>query len=156
VDQPELTPHGRLTQNGQFARAARLHRDKGEDPELVRVYDKIKPNIWTFNGVFRLVDAWQEQAGPRCVFKFRLELIDHTDAPLGDTPKDLEHNRMIPSEVKRAVWARDGGRCVTCGSDDNLHFDHVLPYSKGGSSLLAENVQLLCARHNLEKSDRIE
>jgi hypothetical protein len=32
----------------------------------------------------------------------------------------------------------------------------VLPYSKGGTSIAAENVQLLCARHNLEKSDRIE
>ena len=63
---------------------------------------------------------------------------------------------MIPSDVKLAVCKRDGGKCVRCGSTDNLHFDHVLPFSKGGSSLLEENVQLLCARHNLEKSDRIE
>ena len=41
VDQPEHTPHGGLNQNGQFARAARLHRDKGEEPELVHVYEKI-------------------------------------------------------------------------------------------------------------------
>jgi hypothetical protein len=57
LDQPEYTRHGRLNQNGQFARAARLHRDKGEEPELVHVYEKIKPGIWTFNGVFRLMDA---------------------------------------------------------------------------------------------------
>ena len=63
---------------------------------------------------------------------------------------------MIPSEVKLAVWKRDQGQCVRCGSKDNLHFDHVLPFSRGGSSLVAENVQLLCARHNLAKSDRIE
>jgi hypothetical protein len=31
-----------------------------------------------------------------------------------------------------------------------------LPYSKGGSFLVVENIQILCARHNLEKSDRIE
>jgi hypothetical protein len=42
------------------------------------------------------------------------------------------------------------------GSKDNLHFDHIIPYSKGGSSLLAENIQLLCARHNLGKKDKIE
>jgi hypothetical protein len=30
-----------------------------------------------------------------------------------------------------------------------------LPWSKGGTSITEENVQLLCARHNLEKSDRI-
>jgi len=65
LDQPEYTRHGRLNQNGQFARAARLHRDTGQEPELVHVYEKIKSNIWTFNGVFRLVDAWTEQAGQR-------------------------------------------------------------------------------------------
>lgn len=37
----------------------------------------------------------------------------------------------------------------------NLHFDHDIPFSKGGSSLTAENVRLLCAKHNLEKSDKI-
>jgi 5-methylcytosine-specific restriction endonuclease McrA len=90
------------------------------------------------------------------VFKFKLELVDDPDAQLRDVPQDLEHNRVIPPEVKVAVWKRDAGRCVTYGSEDNLHFDHVLPYSKGGSSLVAENVQLLCARHNRSKSDRIE
>ena len=63
---------------------------------------------------------------------------------------------MIPSEVKLAVWKRDRRQCVACGSGDNLHFDHILPFSRGGSSIVAENVQLLCARHNLAKSDRIE
>jgi hypothetical protein len=156
LDQPEYTRHGGLNPNGKFARAARLHRDKGEEPELVRVYEKIRPNIWTFNGVFRLVDAWQERAGPRQVFKFKLELVDDPDAQAPGAPQDLEHNRVIPSEVKLAVWKRDEGRCVICSSDDNLHFDHVVPYSRGGSSLVVENVQLLCARHNLAKSDRIE
>ena len=63
---------------------------------------------------------------------------------------------MIPSAVKLAVWKRDDGRCVVCGASDELHFDHVIPYSAGGSSITADNVQILCARHNLEKSDRIE
>ena len=63
---------------------------------------------------------------------------------------------MIPSDVKLEVWKRDKGQCVQCGSTDNLHFDHVLPFSKGGTLLTAENVQLLCARHNLQKSARIE
>ena len=37
----------------------------------------------------------------------------------------------------------------------NLHFDHDIPFSKGGSSITAANVRLLCAKHNLEKSDKI-
>jgi HNH endonuclease len=156
VDQPEYTPHGGLTQNGRFARAAQLNRDRGDQAELVHVYEKLKPNIWTFNGVFRLVNAWIEPSDGRKVFKFELELVDDPDADLRDVPQDLEHNRLIPSSVKLQVWKRDRGQCVKCGSTDNLHFDHVLPFSKGGSSLVEENVQLLCARHNLAKSDRIE
>jgi hypothetical protein len=41
------------------------------------------------------------------------------------------------------------------GSTKNLHFDHDIPFSKGGSSLTAANVRLLCAKHNMEKSDKI-
>jgi phage terminase large subunit GpA-like protein len=104
--------------------------------------------------VFRLTDAWQEESRPRTVFKFRLELIGEATS-IGESLPDIEHSRIIPTAIKLAVWKRDGGRCIRCGSRDNLHFDHDIPYSKGGSSLVAENIQLLCARHNLEKRDHI-
>jgi 5-methylcytosine-specific restriction endonuclease McrA len=42
-----------------------------------------------------------------------------------------------------------------CGATTGLHFDHDIPYSKGGASITADNVQLLCAQHNLEKHDKI-
>ena len=67
----------------------------------------------------------------------------------------LEHRRIIPTAVKLEVWKRDGGKCAICGATDELHFDHIIPYSKGGTSLKADNIQLLCARHNLEKRDNI-
>ncbi len=35
------------------------------------------------------------------------------------------------------------------------HFDHDLPYSKGGTSITEDNVQLMCARHNFEKGAKI-
>ena len=69
---------------------------------------------------------------------------------------DLKHTRLIPSDVKREVWRRDGKKCVICGETENLHFDHDLPFSKGGTSLSAKNVRLLCIKHNLQKSDKIE
>jgi 5-methylcytosine-specific restriction endonuclease McrA len=74
---------------------------------------------------------------------------------VGSGEIDLPNNRLIPTQVKLEVWKRDGGKCVTCGARDNLHFDHIIPYSRGGSSLLAKNIQLLCARHNLQKHDQI-
>jgi hypothetical protein len=52
--------------------------------------------------------------------------------------------------------ARPTHRFIEYGATDNLHFDHDLPFSVGGSSLTAKNIRLLCARHNLEKSNKIQ
>ena len=156
VDQPMQTPSGSLTENGLFFGAAKRHARDTETPELVRVYEKIRAGIWVFSGVFRLLDAWTENDGSRDVFKFRLELdVEATPAPPDAREPELDQTRVIPTTVKLEVWKRDRGRCVECGSTDNLHFDHVIPYSRGGSSLVAENIQLLCARHNLQKHDQI-
>ena len=154
VDQPEFYQGGSLTQNGHFKEAAGRYSDGKSEAETVRVYEKIKQGIWVFNGAFALTDCWQEQSQGREVFKFRLELTD--DVPTPDlTRLDPSPGRLIPPAVKLEVWERDGGQCVECGSNDNLHFDHIIPHSRGGSSLVVNNIQLLCARHNLAKSDRI-
>jgi len=155
IDQPRAYPSGRLTQNGMFHEVAQRFKAGLGPAERVIVYEKIRAGIWVYNGVFELLDSWQERNGRRQVFKFRLQLTDEPTYEAVPNPH-LEHLRLIPSEVKRTVWKRDKGQCVRCGATDNLHFDHVLPYSKGGTSLVADNVQLLCARHNIAKSDRIE
>lgn len=155
VDQPMNYPGGTPTQNGLFYRAAQGYVDGRSAAAAVRVYEKIHSGIWAYNGLFRLVEAWQETSNAREVFKFRLELLDgqeDTDA----VGSDLDHNRVVPASVKLTVWRRDSGKCVQCGSRDNLHFDHIIPYSRGGSSLVAENIQILCARHNLAKRDNIQ
>jgi hypothetical protein len=102
------------------------------------------------------VNAWTEQSNDRIVYKFRLELLEEQYLSHDGKELDLDHARLIPATVKLEVWKRDKGKCVKCGSKDNLHFDHIIPFSKGGSSLVASNIQLLCARHNLMKRDRIE
>ena len=154
--QEKHNPGGSLTQNGLFYEAARQNQNGLKQFELVKVYEKIKSGIWVYNGVFRLVDAWQEMANLRNVFKFKLALVDDADLTPDTETRAIDHNRLIPSSVKLEVWKRDNGRCIKCGSQDNLHFDHIIPYSKGGSSLVAANIQILCARHNIRKSDRIE
>jgi hypothetical protein len=156
VDQQLATPSGKLTENGRFVEAARKYRENQALVELVKVYEKIKEGIWAYAGVFKLVDAWDDRRSGRRVFKFKLELVTAPELSSAKEAEDLASNRIIPTAVKLEVWKRDKGRCVMCGRKDNLHFDHVLPFSKGGSSLVAANIQLLCARHNLAKRDRIE
>jgi hypothetical protein len=157
VDQQAFNPSGTLTQNGLFLQAEEDYKRGDSEDELVRVYEKIKSGIWVYNGLFRLIDAWQEYRDFRKVFKFKLDLIDESISWTNQGSRCvIDHTRLIPTSVKLEVWKRDKGICVKCGSNNNLHFDHIIPYTKGGSSLVTANIQLLCARHNLEKSDNIE
>jgi hypothetical protein len=153
VDQPLATPKGTLTENGKFFTAAQSHKMRMiKEPHKIKVYEKIKDGIWCYKGFFNLVDAKIVNTGVRNVFKFYLSPVQFI------TKKkeiSLPHSRLIPTTVKLEVWARDKGQCVLCGSKENLHFDHDLPYSKGGTSLTAENVRILCMKHNLKKHDKI-
>ncbi len=61
---------------------------------------------------------------------------------------------MVSADRRRAVWARDGGRCVfigdsgiRCQSRRMLEIDHKKPRALGGSDEL-ENLRLLCRAHN--------
>jgi hypothetical protein len=156
MDQPRNNPGGSLTQNGLFEKAV-LDTKRGlKPPEIIAVYEKIHRGIWAFNGFFHLTDCAFESDGIRNVFKFRLELAEKSSETSQGLNNELTHTRLIPSPVKLEVWTRDKGACVLCGAKDNLHFDHDVPYSKGGSSVTAKNIRLLCARHNLSKHDNIE
>jgi len=157
VDQPRALKSGKLTQNGLFASAIEDYKRGKRQAEIVRVYEKIFPGIWTEKGFFRLTDFKYEKIGYRKVFRF---ILDETEVDFNRDGlienKLRERSRVIPSDVKRIVWERDKGRCVLCGATDELHFDHDLPYSRGGTSISSENVRILCARHNLQKSNKIE
>jgi 5-methylcytosine-specific restriction endonuclease McrA len=54
--------------------------------------------------------------------------------------------------TRRAVFARDGGRCVYCGGPANS-VDHVVPRSRGGRHVW-ENVVAACRKCNHIKGDR--
>jgi len=156
-DQPHKLPSGKLTQNGLFAQAVARFKSGNSPPELVKVYEKILPGVWSLKGYFDLVDCKVVQDGSRKVFRYILQLSDRVDVGSSENQTISQvHTRLIPSEVKKEVWKRDGGRCVMCGETKNLHFDHDLPFSKGGTSISTKNVRLLCMKHNLQKSARIE
>lgn len=154
VDQPLRTAYGTPTQNAKFHEAAQAYRHEQRPPERVKVYEKCRPGLWLYRGLFHLVDSWQESDGKRQVFKFRLVAVGgkDDDQPIVLPPRP---RRSIPRAIKIEVWRRDGGKCVACGTVDRLHFDHIVPISKGGTSNTADNLQLLCARHNLAKGARM-
>ena len=155
-DQPATFPTGRLTQNGLFIKAVDEYKKNERAPELVKVYEKVFPGVWSLKGVFNLIDYKIVNGGNRKAFRFIFRLSDKQLVETNTIIESLPHNRLIPSEIKKEVWKRDGGKCVQCGATKNLHFDHDLPFSKGGTSISSKNVRLLCMKHNLEKSAKIE
>ena len=98
------------------------------------------------------------------VFKGKAEVIESLDRPLRSASSTfvwpnvirLVHYVRVPRTVKRkisrrALFARDGWRCVYCGSAGRLTLDHVVPRSRGGDSVW-ENVVTSCAPCNLRKA----
>ena len=67
-------------------------------------------------------------------------------------------SRKIPDKLRYQVLKRDNFKCCICGASPaknpsiELHIDHIIPWSKGGETLL-ENLQTLCSKCNLGKSD---
>jgi len=68
--------------------------------------------------------------------------------------EEEKQSRYIPKSVQREVHRRDQGKCVECDSKVKLEFDHILPFSKGGSNT-ARNIQLLCEYCNRSKGATI-
>lgn len=63
-----------------------------------------------------------------------------------------ERSRRIPIALKESVFKRDGGNCRYCGvSPDQPHFDHVIPFSRGGKTELS-NLVLSCRSCNSRKA----
>lgn len=157
VDQPLFTKTGNLTNNGKFFKAAEAFKLKRKiSPDRVRVYEKLNPNIWADKGFFFLTDSEYiySDVEKRKVFRFILS-PQPFDSSSNEEREDFEFSRRIPTLIKREVWERDNGKCIECKSNQNLHFDHIIPWSKGGSSIDVKNIQILCGKHNLQKSAKI-
>ncbi|MHB8643221.1 MAG: HNH endonuclease [Gaiellaceae bacterium] len=101
------------------------------------------------------------------VFKGKAEILEEHEHPLHSSTSTfrrphvirLVHYVRVPRTVqrkisRRALFARDGWKCVYCGSSGRLTLDHVVPRSKGGDSVW-ENVVTSCAPCNLRKGNRL-
>ena len=68
--------------------------------------------------------------------------------------KPKRRSRRVKNDVQAEAMRRAGGRCVECGSESELQYDHIIPFSKGGGSQI-ENIQVLCQDCNLRKRNKI-
>jgi 5-methylcytosine-specific restriction endonuclease McrA len=80
----------------------------------------------------------------------RQRKLERAHAALRQEADPTPRREFIPVEVRKAVFDRDGGRCVQCSSNFDIQYDHILPFSMGGASTV-QNLQILCAPCNREK-----
>jgi hypothetical protein len=104
------------------------------------------------------MEASQRIGGPEVIAKIKQQIrtlsLAIADLPETTPTASRSEREPIPKDVQFEVWRRDQGRCVQCGSQERLEFDHIIPISKGGGNT-ARNVQLLCESCNRHKSARI-
>jgi HNH endonuclease len=107
---------------------------------------------------------WEDQRLSRDQVKALLDMRLERDAArvqqaeeyaaLGSQSRVRANRQQIPDDIKRYVFRRDKGRCVRCGSRNELQYDHIIPIALNGSST-AENLQILCGPCNRRKGGRI-
>ena len=135
----EVSPNARsieyaCTYCGRRQRAAANNPDAQRVKWLERFIVAVLGKAW-----FRTV-----MDGYRCTFS----------TPEAMLPYERPTRELIPHAIRGQVWRRDNGRCVQCGSRENLQFDHIIPVSEGGATT-AHNLQLLCQSCNLSKGAKI-
>jgi 5-methylcytosine-specific restriction endonuclease McrA len=81
------------------------------------------------------------------------KLINKIDRLRQISSNRLQINRkQIPDHVLAFVLQRDLNKCVICGDDSNLQFDHILPVSKGGNNE-PQNLRILCQQCNQSRGN---
>ena len=123
--------------------------------------------VLVLNASFEPLNVCTVRRAHVLVFKGKAEVLERLQQPLRSASDTypwphvirLLHYVRVPRSVKRkisrrALFARDGHRCVYCGSAGRLTLDHVVPRSRGGDSVW-ENVVTSCAPCNLRKGNSL-
>lgn len=70
-----------------------------------------------------------------------------------------QERKIMNDDIRYNVLKRDNFTCKLCGisakDGAKLHVDHIIPVSKGGKTIMS-NLQTLCDRCNMGKSNKME
>jgi hypothetical protein len=137
------------------APAARLRRrdvhEQAERPVALLQRDDGR-TYWAFEGRVYWEDSWLTGDDVLALVRDRERRAHRTleRAHAALASQGRPRREPIPRAIRLAVFERDGGRCVECGSRFEIQYDHVIPLALGGAST-AENLQILCAPCNRAK-----
>jgi hypothetical protein len=120
----------------------------------VALFERDRRTYWAFEGRTYWEDDELDAADVLALVRERRRrarrTLERAHAALAGEAVQHRRREPIPRAVRRAVFERDGGRCVECGSAFDIQYDHVIPLALGGATTL-ENLQILCAPCNRAK-----
>src|SRR5256884_565028 len=137
----------------------------GGEADLVGFAVSLQGRIGDLHRAVDEVGAGAVRVEPR---QGKAEVIEELDQPLRSATDTYPRPHVIrlvqyvrvPRTLqrkisRRALFARDGWRCMYCGTNGGkLTLDHVVPRSRGGDSVW-ENVVTSCAPCNMRKGNRL-
>jgi hypothetical protein len=110
-----------------------------------------QPEQWEWVNQFRVDELTCNVFGHVCPVFFAAE-------PFTETKDERRIGRSVPREVMLKVVRRDGQICQICHQpvpDDQVEFDHVIPFSRGGPAT-ADNLRVVCRDCNRKKQDSLK
>ena len=135
----------------EIARSLMVEGDDNDAVDVMALVYAIAESLW-----------WELQ---KCPSEYTLDRLRDENRFLRARIRKVENNnarlngrgarisRSVSLADRRKVFERDGHRCLNCGSTEDLHMDHIIPFSEGGSCAI-ENLQTLCRTCNIRKGVR--
>ena len=133
----------------------------GKQPSYSQMRDLTKYSMGIFEKRF---GGWRHSL--EAFVKYINETSDENDSvavnkkTIKDKGRNHKTSRSINLRIRFLVLRRDDFKCCKCGASPAkdpsviLQVDHIIPWSKGGETVL-ENLQTLCSKCNIGKSDLI-
>lgn len=127
------------------------NKTEGEVMQEVQRFLFSEPSQWKYMAEFD-----NEELG--CNIFGHICPVVLTAEPFTETKEGRRVGRTIPRDVMLKVVRRDGQICQRCGEpvpDNEVEFDHIIAYSKGGPTT-ADNLRLVHRKCNRKKSNSLE
>lgn len=154
LNNPEKVRAIQARWRSRFAAAARLRRQKDRKAALERerrYRDKRRSSINEYSRTYRMKNKASVSEGlKKWKAKNRFRVLESIRRRYA-----AKRTSQVGRVSYAAIYERDNGICHLCGEKpDKIHFDHVVPLSKGGAHV-ESNIKVACARCNLKKGARL-
>ena len=111
------------------------------------------------------LSLWSWQDAIKAVFLDRVNIVSNYDRYVRSPTFEMQLPSVVslktyikasrhPAFTRFNVFLRDRFTCQYCGGREDLTFDHVVPRSKGGTTVW-DNVVAACSPCNLRKGDKL-